>query len=685
MFSQLHITACAVRFAIHRLAPASVLIVIALAFATSAVNAQSNHSIRFDGTDSWLDLGSRTGFDFRSCFTLEAWIRPASFHDTTGIVGNYHRDQYGGSGYGLVLDSSGRLGLVLAHDLGTTDFVWSNQSIALDEWAHVAGNWDGRTLRVYIDGFEDARADVPGLGVIWVIDNSMTVARYVENPNGFFKGHIDEVRMWNVCRSAAELRNTQHLRLESGMPGQVSYLRMDEGDGAITADAVGSGRIATLRGSCAWEQSDVSLGVGTTAQSAPSTPTRSHYFNGTDVRVDYRKPSLARPLLITSLLDQTEEAVPMDVHRMAPRAWIIRPNGDTFNVKMTFTLGRGAISQGDASTPENLHLFYQPANYRDRWERVADAISVDTVFGSVTFDSVIAGPNGIDDAGGRFVVGSTGDSRLDSPRELEIVNDLADRQLCAYDPATLSVLADGRNLRYAWKRNGVAIQTAVGPTLSINRVTVDDDGVYQVTIVDQSGSIVASREARLRVTVAPRIIADPTDVRVVEGQSFDLYSELEGTDVQYQWQRNRVDIPGETRHNIVFAPVDTNDAGYYRLIVRNECGEDVTADAHVSVTAKPKTSGVADPSIARDFSITASPNPAREQITVSIRGPLDARVPIVLVNSRGVVVASAAPTIGSDGTARASFDVSVLASGIYLIRAHAHGHAVASTRVVVAR
>src|SRR5688500_14478884 len=215
MFSSRPTSGCILRNR-RRSAPLLVSTIALLVFliGSAALNAQENRTIRFNGVDAWLDLGSRTTFNFNSSFTLEAWVRPTAFGDTVGIVGNYRRDIIGGSGHALVLDATGHVGLILAHDIGETDLVWSPEPIALDTWTHVAGTWNGRDLRIYIDGVEVADARVSGMGILWTIENSMAVARFIAKDNGYFNGKIDEVRIWSISRNAGELRHTQHLRID---------------------------------------------------------------------------------------------------------------------------------------------------------------------------------------------------------------------------------------------------------------------------------------------------------------------------------------------------------------------------------------------------------------------------------------------------------------------------------------
>lgn len=644
-----------------------------------------NRTIQFDGIDGWMDLGSRNEFNFQNCFTLEAWIRPTAFHDTTGIVGNYRRDQTTGSGYALVLDAAGRVGLVVAHHNGITDYAWSSSPVALNAWSHVAGVFDGRSLRVYVDGVEVGQKSIADFAILWITDNSMAVARYFASSRGYFTGQIDEVRLWNTCRTIPELRRGQHLRLGSSETGLISYLRFDDGIGGASVDAIGIGRYGMLFGQYSWMSSDVSIGIGRSWQSTPSTPMRAHYYNGTDVRVDFASESLGGSLVITSLLDERVDVLPPGVLRLAPRVWMIRPGADGFTVNMTFHLGRGAIGVRDAASWDNMRLFYQAVDGDSRWTRIARVIAVDTASGSITFGPIIAGPNGIHPEHGRFVIGTTGDSQLESPAVLAIVTQPIDLRVCVDANTSIHVLADGRNLRYTWRRNGIDIGAASGPTIPFARVTAADAGTYQVSIMDMNGVVIASQSVLLDVVVPPRILGDPTNMSVIEGQRLEISAELEGTQLTYQWQHNGVDIPGATSQSLVFASVDSSAAGDYRLIVRNDCGVAMTSSAHVTVTKRV----VSRVDFERDarIAIAVTPNPASGHSVVSIAGIVNASngIALTLVDARGRQVATLVPAIGADGTLRADIDATSLPSGIYMCRVMRADAVIATTQIVVQR
>jgi len=67
-----------------------------------------------------------------------------------------------------------------------------------------------------------------------------------------YAGALDEVRLWNVARTAGELQGARTLELSGTEPGLVAYWRFNEGAGMGSADATAGGHTATLFNGVTW-------------------------------------------------------------------------------------------------------------------------------------------------------------------------------------------------------------------------------------------------------------------------------------------------------------------------------------------------------------------------------------------------------------------------------------------------
>jgi hypothetical protein len=56
--------------------------------------------------------------------------------------------------------------------------------------------------------------------------------------NSFFKGSIDELKVWDYARTGEEIRSSMHCQDDETAAGLVSYYRFDEGDdGMVVYDS----------------------------------------------------------------------------------------------------------------------------------------------------------------------------------------------------------------------------------------------------------------------------------------------------------------------------------------------------------------------------------------------------------------------------------------------------------------
>ncbi|HEX2854080.1 MAG TPA: pectinesterase family protein [Opitutaceae bacterium] len=85
--------------------------------------------------------------------------------------------------------------------------------------------------------------------------------------------------------------------------------------------------------------------------------------------------------------------------------------------------------------------------------------------------------------------------------------------------------------------------------------------------------------------LAPQIVTPPLSQTVAAGQpvtfSVDVVAIPQAT---YQWQKNSVDLPGETSATFTLASASGGDVGNYRVIVTNSAGSVTTAAATLAVS-----------------------------------------------------------------------------------------------------
>ena len=128
---------------------------------------------------------------------------------------------------------------------------------AYDEWVHIALVSDGETfMRIYTNG--ELAAQREGAMEATELQGIVIGAQHDRN---WFKGAIDEFRVWTVARTQEQIRRTMRLPEPPAgdQTGLYLFYRMDEGDGSRAADASGRGLDLDLFSTVAWTDSEASI------------------------------------------------------------------------------------------------------------------------------------------------------------------------------------------------------------------------------------------------------------------------------------------------------------------------------------------------------------------------------------------------------------------------------------------
>lgn len=159
-------------------------------------------------------------------FTIECWINP-----TTIPTGGQNGGQMTFWGNESANQANG---FRLRGSTGTRHFFWANdhdenltQDVLPDTsgpvtngWHHFAITWDGTQTRWYWNGAPLGNPRTATAGVNVVAANHRIGARL---GGEFFHGYMDEIRIWNVARSAAEIAGTFQQELIGDELGLVAY------------------------------------------------------------------------------------------------------------------------------------------------------------------------------------------------------------------------------------------------------------------------------------------------------------------------------------------------------------------------------------------------------------------------------------------------------------------------------
>jgi hypothetical protein len=165
-----------------------------------------SRAIKFNGTTNYLDAGKV--LNLNNAFTISAWVNRNSTNKT--ILSK--RNSSFSEGYDLSINSSGKA--EMSWMLGSTKHtITSNAVIPANIWHHIAIIFNGTTAKIYVDGVTVVSKTMPTVPtntqsfIIAAADGSATTS--------FFTGSIDEVRVWSVALTDAQLRYVMNQEIQS--------------------------------------------------------------------------------------------------------------------------------------------------------------------------------------------------------------------------------------------------------------------------------------------------------------------------------------------------------------------------------------------------------------------------------------------------------------------------------------
>ncbi len=180
----------------------------------------AKHALELDGADDHVRLGNPTALQIAGAITVEAWIKPRATAGRQDVVA-----QGNGGVYLRIQDGQYQVGVgercascpVPAEDLAA--------------WVHLAGVYDpGQGWLLYRNGVQAAVApnETDPAGAVPVAED-WAIGRH-------YAGQINNVRLWNVARTAEEIRQEMHRRPAPDAPGLAGYWPCDEGAGDTVHD-----------------------------------------------------------------------------------------------------------------------------------------------------------------------------------------------------------------------------------------------------------------------------------------------------------------------------------------------------------------------------------------------------------------------------------------------------------------
>lgn len=209
------------------------------------------NALTFDGSGDFVQIGNANTFDARNMKTIEAWVK---FND---LVNEQEIISKSTSSNGLELIIYNRQLAVFAMGGGLDRHVdYPTSNLVANRWYHLAATHNGAnsTLTLYLNGVVVGTAQTP-TGMTNSADPLHLGKWNDPYSNRYFKGSLDEVRIWNVQLTQAQIQAGMYQEIDPATAGLQAYYKFSEGiaDGNNTAitttlDATANTRNGILNG-----------------------------------------------------------------------------------------------------------------------------------------------------------------------------------------------------------------------------------------------------------------------------------------------------------------------------------------------------------------------------------------------------------------------------------------------------
>jgi hypothetical protein len=194
-----------------------------------------NNALQFDGVGDYVEIPEIAAIrtEEKEPLTVEFWVfiasRPSNWQKVVSKWGARGGDD---DEFVVCLRHNGTFGFA---DTGRTGLD-SVTTFPTNTWFHFCCVWDsvGGNYSLYLGG-ERIPQSLKGGAPLRLTGEPIRIGTDGHR-NQCFCGIVDEVRIWNLARSQAEIKRDMYRKLKGDEPGLKGYWDFDEGQGQVVHD-----------------------------------------------------------------------------------------------------------------------------------------------------------------------------------------------------------------------------------------------------------------------------------------------------------------------------------------------------------------------------------------------------------------------------------------------------------------
>lgn len=168
----------------------------------------NGYAATFDGQDDYVEVPYSQSLNLASPFTVEAWINATDIVPISIILGRGNSTPTAINYVLGLIESKPSFGFTNGDFNGVA--AASQEAITPNEWFHLVGTYDGVTLKLYVNGELKGAANYSG--IIRRDNGNLYIGADVPESRYFFKGKIDEVKLYSLALTQDQIREHFNLR-----------------------------------------------------------------------------------------------------------------------------------------------------------------------------------------------------------------------------------------------------------------------------------------------------------------------------------------------------------------------------------------------------------------------------------------------------------------------------------------
>jgi hypothetical protein len=170
-------------------------------YGATRVQEGFGRALSFDGVDDYVEIPDAPSLQITSAITISAWLKfPVGVEGGKGVVQKYPTNDYD---YMLYLSATGYPSIYIKNQAGTDFSIGYSVNHIDNNWHQWVGTFDGRYLKIYVDGILRNTTDTGGTTIRVTSGQPLHI---MHGFGGYLRGFVDEVLIYNRALSESEIK-----------------------------------------------------------------------------------------------------------------------------------------------------------------------------------------------------------------------------------------------------------------------------------------------------------------------------------------------------------------------------------------------------------------------------------------------------------------------------------------------